>query len=257
MKDKNEILKSGTFATKQIFSGCKILRFSHQARFNKACDLVSAYKANTILDYGCGDGTFLLFVDKLFKRKVGIEINPLDIQNLQKRFHDLKSFQFIHLNEKLNEQFDIVTCLEVLEHCSEENIEKILVDILKHYCGKDGHIIISVPKETGLTMIGKQLVRRFLALKKTGTYEYSEWYTFTEFFRMLFATSSTQIERKSHEMELGGIKFIAYGHKGFNWKILKQKIEAHFEIEKIEFSPQLLPFGLIASQVWFVCRQKR
>jgi 2-polyprenyl-3-methyl-5-hydroxy-6-metoxy-1,4-benzoquinol methylase len=257
MNDNNEILKSGTFATKQIFSACKILRWSHQARFKKAFDLVSHYKANTILDYGCGDGTFLLFVDKLYKRKVGIEINPQDIQNLKNRFHGLDSFQFKHLNEKLNEKFDIVTCFEVLEHCSDENIEKIFVDILKSYCSKDGHIIISVPKETGLTMIGKQLVRRFLALKKTGTYEYSEWYSFSEFFQMLFATQITQINRKSYDVELEGIKFKAYGHKGFNWKILKQKIENHFEIEKIEFSPQLLPFGLIASQVWFICRQKR
>lgn len=252
----SNILKSGTYASKQIFSSCNILRWSHQARFKKGHAIVSLFKAKTIMDYGCGDGTFLYFVDKLFDLKVGMELDPKDVANLSKRFENLPGYQFIHVNDPAEQKFDLVTCFEVLEHCTDENIDKILGTILKGHCKKDGHLIISVPKETGLTMIGKQFVRKILAYRKTGTYEFSEWYTLKEFFQMLLASESTQIKRNFYEIEVQGNKYTTCGHKGFNWKLLKRKISNHFVIEKVEFSPQILPLGLIASQVWFTCRLK-
>lgn len=254
--NSNDVLKSGTYAAKQIFSSCNILRWSHQARFKKALSSVSHLNAKSIMDYGCGDGTFLYFVNELFELKVGMEIDPTNLNNLTKRFHELSGYQFVHVNTNLEQKFDIVTCFEVLEHCTDQDIDKILGTFLKANCKEDGHVIISVPKETGLTMIGKQLVRRILAFQKSGTYEYSEWYTLKEFFQMLFATELTQINRNFHEIGIEDEKYSICGHKGFNWKMLKHKISAHFIIEKIEFSPQLLPFGLISSQVWFICRPK-
>ncbi len=254
--ENNNVLKSGSYATKQIFSSCNLLRWSHQARFRKGKSIVSRFGARSILDYGCGDGTFLYFINKYFDLKVGMEIDLDNVTNLNKRFQELEGYRFIHVGEKTEQKFDIVTCFEVLEHCSDESIDKILGTFLKGHCKKDGHVIISVPKETGLTMIGKQLVRKILAYRKTGTYEYSEWYTASEFLKMLFATESTEINRKFYEIESAGSKYITFGHKGFNWKNLKLKISEHFVIEKIEFSPALLPYGLIASQVWFICRPK-
>ncbi len=250
-----DILKSGSYATKQIFSSCNILRWSHQARFKKGLSIVSRFNAKSILDYGCGDGTFLYFVDKLFNFKVGMEIDPTHLTNLKKRFEALPGYNFIPISEKQNTAFDIVTCFEVLEHCSDEAIENVL-QILKRNCAQNGHVVISVPKETGLTMIGKQLVRRILAFRKMGTYEYTEWYSVKDFIKMFFAMESTQIKRNFYEISLPNAKYITCGHKGFNWKALAQKISTHLEIEKIDFSPKLLPFGLVASQVWFICRPK-
>jgi 2-polyprenyl-3-methyl-5-hydroxy-6-metoxy-1,4-benzoquinol methylase len=208
------------------------------------------------MDYGCGDGTFLYFVNKLFKVKVGMEIDSKQLNDLVKRFKEMPSYKFIHISEIPTEQFDIVTCFEVLEHCTDENLERILNTVLKQCCKHDGHIIISVPNETGLTMIGKQLVRKILAYRRIGSYEYTEWYNVREFFTMLFATETSQINRSFYDIEIEGVKYKTCGHKGFNWKMLKHKISDHFTIEKIEFSPNWLPFGILASQVWFICRPK-
>lgn len=251
-KDSN-LLKTGGYAAKQIFANCSILRFSHQTRFKKGIEFVKHFQPKSILDYGCGDATFLYFLKDLVVHKFGLEVDTTQLELLKSRFKGEPHFNFYHIQDSITEKFDLVTCFEVLEHCTDENIEKIL-EKLASLANPNGHILISVPKETGLTMIGKQIVRRILGWQKFGSYEYTETYSWREFFIMLFATESSMIKRKFHEVNFQGQTYKTCGHKGFNWKQLKKKIENRFIIDRVEFTPKLLPFGLISSQVWFVCR---
>lgn len=255
MNQNSELLKSGGYAAKQIFSNCSILRWSHESRFKKGIDIVQNLKPSSIVDYGCGDATFLIFLKSLVKIKLGLEIDSNQLEHLKSRFKNETEFSFGHVSEDVKQQFDLVTCFEVLEHCSDENILKVL-DKLNLLCKKNGTILISVPIETGLTMVGKQAVRRLLGFKKIGTYEHTEYYTFKEFFQMLFATEKTKINRRFVELNYQGEKFLTCGHKGFNWKMLKLSIQSKFEIQKIEFSPNILPMGLLSSQVWFICKKR-
>jgi len=70
---------------------------------------------NSILDLGCGDGLFLKNVTA--ERKVGLELSETAVKNAKKRGIDARVFDFEH--DKLpfkNNEFDVVTLLDVLEH---------------------------------------------------------------------------------------------------------------------------------------------
>ncbi len=255
MSSNLDLLKGGGYAAKQVFAKFRILRWSHQSRFNKGIGLVKKIRPKSILDYGCGDATFLIFLRSLVNIKFGMEIDTTQIDLLKIRFEKESGFTFLHVSEDPGQKFEMVTCFEVLEHCNDEDIA-IILEKLNQLCCQDGTIIISVPKETGLTMIGKQAIRRFLGMIKFGNYQYSEWYTFVEFFKMLFATENTKIKRAFYEVSFEGKASQACSHKGFNWKVLRLIIQSKFDLQKIEFTPQILPLGLVSSQVWFICRKK-
>ncbi len=248
-----ELLKTGGYAKKQIYAGCNVLRWSHRQRFSKGLSLIKKYSPSSILDYGCGDGTFLILAKDIVKEKNGMEIDDNQLRLLKDRLKDEPDFNFHHTNDILETKSDMVTCFEVLEHCTKESIENVLTSLKKN-CTKGGTVIISVPKETGLTMVGKQTVRRILGWRKFGNYEWTESYNFVDFFKMLFATEKTQVPRKYYEVEFDGGKYETCGHYAFNWKSLKLDIQRHFEIEKIEYTPFVLPLGVLSSQVWFICK---
>ncbi len=255
LPEKNEILESGGYAKKQIFSDCSVLRWSHSQRFKKAIKLVKKLKVKNIVDYGCGDATFLLMASEYTKRNVGLEVDKNQLKLLKDRFKNQINFEFHHIEESYNNKADLVTCFEVLEHCTEENVQVVLKRI-RSLCSENGYAVISVPKETGLTLLGKQIVRRLLAWRKYGSYEYSEWYSLKNFLKMLFATENTQVKRNYYDVHYDGVAYTTCGHYAFNWKKLKKNIEQHFEIESIEFTPNIIPMGLISSQVWFICKTK-
>lgn len=252
-EDAKKILESGGYAKKQIFSDSSILRWSHQQRFKKGLQLIRQKRPETVLDYGCGDGTFLLLAKDLAANKIGLEIDINQLEKLKERFQGENDFSFQGIQEAPSKVSDFVTCFEVLEHCTEEVIEENLIK-LKNFCKVGGTVVISVPKETGPSLLIKQVVRRLLALRNYGSYEHTEYYNISNFFKMFFATENTQIERNYYEIMFGDQKYTSCGHYGFNWKKLKLQINNHFEITSIEFTPNLLPFGLVSSQVWFVCR---
>jgi cyclopropane fatty-acyl-phospholipid synthase-like methyltransferase len=52
-------LREGHYATKQIFCRDRLIAWSHQRRFETGLRLAQRFKGQRLLDYGCGDGTFL------------------------------------------------------------------------------------------------------------------------------------------------------------------------------------------------------
>src|SRR5436190_22241918 len=54
-----DALAEGHFAKKQIFSKSWLISWSHRRRFETALRLAQQFAGRRILDYGCGDGTFL------------------------------------------------------------------------------------------------------------------------------------------------------------------------------------------------------
>ena len=84
-----------------------------EARHKLALALSS--NATSILDLGCGDGLFLSLHPAL--RKVGLEMSKEAVHKAKERGLDARQFDFEH--EKLpfkDDEFDIVTLLDVLEH---------------------------------------------------------------------------------------------------------------------------------------------
>ncbi|QWR78226.1 class I SAM-dependent DNA methyltransferase [Candidatus Magnetomonas plexicatena] len=96
----------------------------------------------SLLDVGCGNGEFLKEVRDNIRNisLAGADISQLAIESNCKRFNDMRFYQ-LNLNEEtLPEKFDVVTSMEVIEHCSDytESIKR-LSEMTR------GRLIITVP----------------------------------------------------------------------------------------------------------------
>jgi len=253
----DQCLQPGHYAGKQLFSRNKILQWSHRKRYAMARRMVEPYAGGKLLDFGCGDGTFLAMVHDLFPRAIGAEIDRSRVEDCQTRLQRLPTVSFVMTSDlarpEYERAFDIVLCTEVLEHCTDDAVDAA-VDDLCRTVSPTGTAIISVPVETGPALAFKQLVRSIAAWQRLGDYEHREKYAFPEFRTMLLADECTQIERPIYTRTLepkGELRF--HGHKGFNWRILESKIRRRFAVRKIRFSPLDGAGPWLASQVWFVC----
>ncbi|MDB9899799.1 class I SAM-dependent methyltransferase, partial [Flavobacteriaceae bacterium] len=111
-------------------------------RINRTKDLIPT-DVNTIIDVGCGNGFFLKTLEDLKLYKLfGIEpsINAIN-QNLSSLKLDKGTIDDIKFDDDF---FDLVTCLEVIEHLPFKTYEKGLLE-LERISKK--YIIISVPHQ--------------------------------------------------------------------------------------------------------------
>lgn len=250
-------LQTGRYSRKQLFSRNRILQWSHRNRYAMARRMVHPYAGGNLLDYGCGDGTFLAMVHDLFPRATGAEIDRSRVEDCQTRFHDFPAISFALTSDLARPEhdgaYDVVLCTDVLEHCLDHAVEDALDDLCRTV-SPTGTVIISVPVEIGPPLAFKQLIRSIAAWQRLGDYEYREKYSFPEFRKMLMANERTQLERPIYSSSVApnvDIKF--HGHKGFNWRILESKIHRRFEVREIHFSPIDGAGKWFASQVWFIC----
>ena len=98
---------------------------------------------SSILDIGCGDGSFKDFVKT--SSYTGVDIEKEEIDNIKKQGH--KSF-LIDLNNykklQFREKYDYILFLDVLEHTL--NPKKILKDF-KKFLNENGRMIVSLPND--------------------------------------------------------------------------------------------------------------
>ena len=254
------VIEPGHYARKQIFSRNAIVAWSHRRRFAVARELASAGAGGALLDYGCGDGTFVAMAHDLFREAVAADIDAEQIRDCTARLGRLSNVRFTSM-DRLREPdfhgcFDAVVCMEVLEHCPADIQPQVLAD-LDRAVRPHGVVVISVPIEVGATLAVKQMVRA--AAAATGLSEYSgrERYHLAEFMRMLLADATSQIERPVSTARTGeGATIRFHGHKGFNWRTLARVIERTFVVERRLYSPLPLTRSWLNSQVWFVCRKR-
>lgn len=244
----------GHYERKQFGCKSRVIAWSHQSRFKMALKLVGSDFERSLLDYGCGDGIFCERVAPLFRETVGADIAADQLQDCQQRLAHVAKLKFHHVSE-LRElypagHFDVVTCMETLEHCLEEVADKVLAD-LHWLCRPQGKVVISVPIETGLAFVAKWFFRKVAAWRGDTEYGFYETYPFRDAMRMIFAGVNTRFARPAY----GSPESPYHSHYGFNWKLLRAKVSKHFEIERVVFTPIPLVRSLLNSQVWFVCRK--
>lgn len=244
-------LKDGHYARKQLFSQSGLIRWSHRRRFAVAVRKSASFAGRRILDLGCGDATYFLL---LFQsphapaEAIGAEIDPRVIASNRARFAAYPQISFIG-QEELDQpgyrgSFDAVVSMEVFEHlCDPDRY----LDQIRALLRPGGRLLLSVPVETGPSLLLKQLVRRVAAWRQIGEYQYTLPYTWSELARSVWAGNRQHIPRVTH-FNPGGFTF--HCHKGFNWRTLRDRIAARFTLDRISTSPlNGLPAGL-NSQVW-------
>jgi len=252
---EDDRLRGGAYARRQLFGGFRLLRWSHGSRFRVARELVAPHAGRRLLDYGCGDGTFLSMVRDLFPDAVGAEVDAALAAEAAARFAAEPGLRFVHtgaLADERDRSFGVAVCMEVLEHCTPDAVDRVLAD-LRRLVARDGTVIVSVPVETGLALAGKQLYRALAARRGLEGYRERETYTPAELARMLVAGGGTAIERPVYHSRFpSGEANVYHGHKGFNWRALRRRLADGFIIRETRFSPVPLLGPLLNSQAWFV-----
>ena len=238
----------GFYERKQLLSPSRIVRWSHGRRFAAAVVMAERLGGRTLLDYGCGDGTFLAKVSHTVERCVGADLAPQDVS----RGASIPIVAISDLDESHNGAYDLVFCMEVLEHCTAASEEKVLSD-LRRLVGPHGAVVISVPIEIGATLFLKQMVRHRLGKKNVGDYQWTERYPLGLLVRMIFAGERTSIERPVYG-EGDGVPY--HSHYGFNWRALSRRLGERFVVQERRFSPLGFTRGFASSQAWFVCRPR-
>jgi SAM-dependent methyltransferase len=122
-----------------------------------------------VLDYGCGTGALLYSLSKYCGEVYGLdaEIRPAE---LMKKTFNLKKVSLIKQSAlKLpfkNESLDAIFAADVLEHFSEENVERIHKEFSR-VLKKNGLLVISGPTENFIYRLTKKVLFR----KKQANYD--------------------------------------------------------------------------------------
>ncbi len=98
-------------------------------------------KKGSILDYGCGLGSFLSFCKENGWETTGMDISEEARKEVKKRY-DINVFENSELFNKNNLKYDIISLWHVLEHVY--NIDDTIQG-LKEKINENGHILIALP----------------------------------------------------------------------------------------------------------------
>lgn len=247
-------LASGEYARKQIYCPSRVVAWSHRSRFRLAARLATGGAGGRLLDYGCGDGTFMLLTLGMFAEAVGADLDSAEFAECRRRLGGLPGLTFLRtadlVGPRQRRTYDVVTCMEVLEHC----VDAERVRVLEHLHGlvaARGRVVISVPIEIGPALAGKQLFRALAAWQGQGDYRHRETYSPRELMNATFGRPG--LARARYELRTASGPMAACGHKGFDWRILQKEIMARFAVERRLFTPLGRLGPLLNSQVWFVC----
>lgn len=113
----------------------------------RICEVISAIPLDvqngSILDIGCGNGTFINILPNRYKTVVGLDYSSEVLKYVKKKKvrGNITNLPF------KDESFDLVTSLEVLEHLTYETFERGILE-LERVSKK--YIIITVPNEEDL-----------------------------------------------------------------------------------------------------------
>ena len=251
----------GHYERKQLLCRDRLIAWSHRGRFETGLRLARLYGAGArVLDYGCGDGTFLSMLtddparQAMPREAVGAEITGALVEDCRRRHGARESLRFVvadELGEKEHEGgFDLVVCMEVLEHVVGP---EALVENLARLVAPGGRLIVSVPVETGLPLVAKQAWRRVAGWRGIGDYPGTDPYTPGEMLRSVFAGRRQHVARTVHRTGEGA-EF--HDHKGFNWMRLREILSARLNVERTLGSPVAWLPPHLSSQAWFVARKR-
>ncbi len=135
--------------------------------------------------------------------------------------------------------------MEVLEHVIDPL--PLLADF-ERLLAPGGTLVISVPIETGLPILVKQVVRRVAGWRRIGDYPGTSSYTPRELAKSVFAASRQHIIRPVFPRSDGRL---FHDHKGFNWRALRATVavevrsRAHRDVAVQLAGPALRHPGLV------------
>lgn len=107
-------------------------------------EIIEGLSPATLLDVGCGDGRLIQTLSQSNKQEnyLGIDVSKKAIK-FAKAFNDEHLFKCDNV-ENIDQQFDMVTVIEVIEHIPDDAIQGFITSIFQKV-KRSGRILISVP----------------------------------------------------------------------------------------------------------------
>jgi SAM-dependent methyltransferase len=244
----------GHYARKQVLSRDKLVAWSHRRRFETALALANEFPGKRVLDFGCGDGTFLgLMMNESEGPRfgVGADLCTDQVVDCRRRYLNEPRLRFVTTasldTSEHAGQYDAVFCLEVLEHVIDWQPE---LDRFARLMAPGAKLVISVPVEIGPSLVVKQLARRIAGWRRIGHYPGTTSYSLHELASSVFAGCRQHVVRPVFDAGAGPF----HDHKGFNWMVLRERVARDFVIERCFATPFPALGWWAATQVWFVAR---
>lgn len=218
-------------------------RVLHKKRFTDAVKLLKPSYNDIVLDYGSGDGQFVVVFRELFPENTIFAYEPAtSMFNLLKEKVINLNINVVNMFPEIeNNKFSKITCLEVCEHLNDRNLTS-LIENIKHILDENGQILISVPIEIGISSFFKNIFR---LVKSHGDYSNL---TFQNLINALLCRSVN----RSENQKLSGLDYY-FSHVGFNHKSFIKIIQNHFRIIKIYYSPINFLKGFLNNSIYLVC----
>lgn len=175
-----------------------------------------------ILDVGCADGPFLPTLNYYAKNIVATDINKelIDRSNYIVKNLLFKSKKINLLTSDgqalpfRNESFNLIFCLEVLEHVKDP---RIVIEEICRILKRKGTFISTVPVEIGPSLLMREFIGRI-----------------TNFHRPPY-TKKELIQ--SALLKNPGPRTLENPHKNFDWRIINKEVRHFFKKIELEFIP--------------------
>ncbi len=118
------------------------------AYVNKVLELIKIKAGGSVLDFGCGEGKI---TSEIFRINPNARIKGIDLSErailFAKAFNYGKKIDFSAGDIKdINEKFDVVIAVEVIEHISDDDIS-CMFEKFKNILNDNGRLVISVPSD--------------------------------------------------------------------------------------------------------------
>ncbi len=144
--------------------GSGIRRLWHLSKFERVLDYLPHRPGQRLLDIGCFAGTFLSMADPTrFSRQLGVDILPAQVEYANRRYgSSVRRFVALHSITDLgalDERFDCVTLIEVIEHLSPAEIDALLTHVARLLV-PGGRLVLTTPNYASTWPILERILNR-------------------------------------------------------------------------------------------------
>jgi 2-polyprenyl-3-methyl-5-hydroxy-6-metoxy-1,4-benzoquinol methylase len=229
------------YSSQTLHNPSLIKRFSHRSRIYKAFELVVEANSSSLLDVGSGDCYFPVEIAQQTNIRKIVAFEPANDQLEEARASHGVKLSGVECASSWHEvgdgKFDVITCLEVMEHLPAEQLRELAREVVSRM-HDDSLLIISVPIETGISGLIKNIIRAVLKQSHDGA----------SIRTVLRAFLAMEVDR-------GSTDYLT-SHVGFNYSSIEKLFgdQPLLLLRKI-YTP--LPLGpIFNSQVFYVYARK-
>ncbi|HEU0207970.1 MAG TPA: class I SAM-dependent methyltransferase [Candidatus Udaeobacter sp.] len=153
---------SGDYQARALTSDRAAQRFWHEAKFRLIQRVAMPSAQDRVLDAGCGSGTISQFLSLYSREAIGMDSNPSAIAYASDAYKRPNlHFRLGQFEELTNDKpFDIIYCIEVIEHLYENQVKDVL-SVFHKLTKPGGRLFLTTPNYRSAWPVIEWLLDRF------------------------------------------------------------------------------------------------